>query len=538
MIKSSVNILSKGYLKVFNKILVSGNFPEGWTEGIITPIYKSGNSLDASNYRGICVSSCIGKLFCSILNTRLMNYATKNQLIHPTQIGFIPGNRTADHAFTLKTLHDKYLKQNDGGKIYACIVDFKKAFDSVWHQGLYYKLLQNKIGGRFYDLIKDMYSNTKCAIKLSENRTPFFPYKKDVRQGCILSPMLFNLYINEIPTVFKNTLSDPLILPNGTTINSLSYADDLVILSKSKSGLQHCLNQLNEWCEKWLMEINPKKTKVMIFQKHNSKSPINSQFHIGINRIDIAKEYTYLSLELNQNGNFKLAQKQLSEKALRALYKIRKQLDFHKLSPKVATKIFDSIISPILLYNSEVWGAYEKNDFNKWDNTEIEKPHLKFCKLYLGVNKNASNIACRGELGRFPLLITIQKNIINYLKHILQLPDDSIVRQALNISITLYNQGKDSYYTNVSNMLKALYPNETNLQTAIPNYNTPTLMNEVKEKYVEFWKHKMANSSKLSFLCTFKKDYKMEKYLTIIKNPNTKTFPVINKSVNSMIPVK
>ena len=67
------------------------------------------------------------------------------------------------------------------------------------------------------------------------------------------------------------------------------------------------------------MEINPKKTKVMIFQKHNSKSPINSQFHIGINRIDIAKEYTYLGLKVNQNGNFKLAQKQLSEKALRAL---------------------------------------------------------------------------------------------------------------------------------------------------------------------------------------------------------------------------
>ena len=162
----------------------------------------------------------------------------------------------------------------------------------------------------------------------------------------------------------------------------------------------------------------------------------------------------------------------------------------------------------------------KKNDFNKWDNTEIEKTHLKFCKLYLGVNKNASNIACRGEPGRFPLLITIQKNIINYLKHILQLPDDSIVRQALNMSITLYNQGKDSYYTNVSNMLKGLNPNETNLQTDIPNYNTPTLMNEVKEKYVEFWKHQMANSSKLSLLCTFKKDYKMEKYLTIINNRN------------------
>ena len=255
--------------------------------------------------------------------------------------------------------------------------------------------------------------------------------------------MLFNLYIDEIPELFKNKLSDPLVLPNGTSINSLLYADDLVILSKSKSGLQNCLDQLHQWCEKWSMEINPKKTKVMILQKQNSKSPSTIHFHIGSNKIDITKEYTYLGLKLNNNGNFKLAQKQLSEKALRALYKIRKHVDFHKMSPKMATKIFDAIISPILLYNSEVLGAYEKNDFSKWDNTEIEKTHLRFCKLYLGVNKKVSNIACRGELGRFPLLMSVQKNIINYLKHILQLPDDSIVRQALNVSKKLHDQGKD-----------------------------------------------------------------------------------------------
>ena len=88
-----------------------------------------------------------------------------------------------------------------------------------------------------------MYSNTKCAIKLSENRTPFFSYKKGVRQGCILSPILFNLYINELPTLFERTQSDPFVLPNGTAINSLLYADDLIILSQSKSGLDNCLLQ-------------------------------------------------------------------------------------------------------------------------------------------------------------------------------------------------------------------------------------------------------------------------------------------------------
>ena len=86
-----------------------------------------------------------------------MNFVNEKQLIHPTQIVFMPENRTADHILTLKTLHDKYVKQSEKEKIYACFVDFRKAFDSVWQQGLFYQLIKNNIGGHFYDLIQDLY---------------------------------------------------------------------------------------------------------------------------------------------------------------------------------------------------------------------------------------------------------------------------------------------------------------------------------------------------------------------------------------------
>ena len=107
-----------------------------------------------------------------------------------------------DHILTLKTLDDKYVNQNNG-KIYACFIDFKKAFDSIWHASLSLKLLENGIGGCFYDLIKDLYSNTRCAVKVSGHRTPFFSYNRGVRQGYVLSPLLFNLYINELPNLFE-----------------------------------------------------------------------------------------------------------------------------------------------------------------------------------------------------------------------------------------------------------------------------------------------------------------------------------------------
>jgi hypothetical protein len=117
------------------------------------------------------------------------------------------------------------------GKLYCCFVDFQKAFDSVWHEGLFRKLLKNKIGGNIYDLISDMYSKSKCAIRYGEKRTNFFEYNRGVRQGCILSPILFNSYLNELPkTLTSNSLqeTDPITLPNGSLINCLFYADDMV----------------------------------------------------------------------------------------------------------------------------------------------------------------------------------------------------------------------------------------------------------------------------------------------------------------------
>lgn len=517
MIKSSVNILLNGYLKVFNLILKTGLFPSGWCEGLITPIFKSGNRLHPNDYRGICVSSCLGKFFSLILNERLNRFTNDNKSLHPSQIGFLPGNRTADHIFTLKTLNDKYVNQVKNGKIYACFVDFKKAFDSVWHEGLFLKLLENKIGGHFYDLIKNLYSNSKCAIKQSEHRTPFFSYSRGVRQGCILSPLLFNIYINELPNLFTETASDPFILPNGTKLSSLLYADDLIILSRSKHGLQNCLNQLHNWCNRWMMEVNLKKTNIMIFQKTTSKLQTPT-FSLGNRMINVTQEYTYLGLKLTPNGKFTLALQQLAEKAVHAMYKIRRHLNFNSLSPKIAIKIFDSIISPILLYNSEIWGAYTNNDFNKWDQTATEKAHLKFCKIYLGVNKKSSNIACRGELGKLPLLTNIHKRVIKYVGHICNLPDAAIVKQAFIMSKELYISGKTSFYSNVAGILKSYDISNENLE-AINNIKLKDIVNRMKEKYITFWRHKMSNSSKLSFYCSFKAEYKLEEYLTFIKNP-------------------
>ena len=143
-------------------------------------------------------------------------------------------------------------------------------------------------------------------------------YARGVRQGCILSPLLFNLFINNIPFSFEETLSDPFVLPNGAKLNSLLYADDLVILSRSKIGLQNCLNMLSSYCNSWMLSINPKKTKVMIFQKR-AKRCTEYSFHFDNENIEVVQNYAYLETLISSTGNFSLALDKLKEKALHAL---------------------------------------------------------------------------------------------------------------------------------------------------------------------------------------------------------------------------
>ena len=119
---------------------------------------------------------------------------------------------------------------------------------------------------------------------------------------------------------FKILQSDPIILPNGTKLNSLLYADDFSsIISRSKIGLQSCLNTLSSFCNSWMLDINSKKTKVMIFQKRAKKNS-NLEFHIGIETIDIVHEYTYLETRISSTGNFNISLEHLKGKALHALF--------------------------------------------------------------------------------------------------------------------------------------------------------------------------------------------------------------------------
>ena len=157
-------------------------------------------------------------------------------------------------------------------------------------------------------------------------------------------------------------------------------------------------------------------------------------------------------MSLTANGNFTSAQEKLKEKTLHALFAVMKYTEIKRLPLKLANKVFDTLILPILTYNSEVWGAYLKHDLNKLGQFNFEKAHLKSCKYYLGGNRKAVNDACRAELGRLPLKLVIEKRILSYLLHLQSLDTKNLASKAYKLSVSLAMQNKTSYTRNISKM--------------------------------------------------------------------------------------
>ena len=126
--------------------------------------------------------------------------------------------------------------------------------------GLLRKFPSYGISNRFINLLYSMYSKTNSSVQLQNGLTPAFPTTVGLKQGCNLSPILFTLFINDIGDIFDETSCEPVQLAD-ILVNRLLYADDLILVSESRYGLQNCLKKLQTYCDKWKLKVNTKKTK-------------------------------------------------------------------------------------------------------------------------------------------------------------------------------------------------------------------------------------------------------------------------------------
>ena len=258
------NQLAPYLLKLFNKILDIGYFPEKWTEGYIVPVHKKGSLSDVNNFRGITLLSTLGKLFTRILNNQLTNWAEEYQIYIEAQAGFRSNMSTTDNIFILHGVINNFL--NNGLKLYCAFVDFTKAFDYINREVIWYKLIKIGVRGKILNVIKSMYQNVKSKVKLNNSLSDGFKCNLGARQGECLSPFLFAIYLNDLEEEFINKGSEGIDI-DMLKLFLLLYADDTILFAKTAEELQDSLNILHEYSIRWKLKVNTDKTKIMIFRK-------------------------------------------------------------------------------------------------------------------------------------------------------------------------------------------------------------------------------------------------------------------------------
>ena len=529
-LKAAPKTIREMLLRLINRIFSTGIVPKGWCIGILNLIHKEGSKDNPDNYRGICISSALSKTLSTMMNVRLTKYVTERDMINKGQIGFTEKNRAPDHILTIKALSNKYVQDNQG-KLFTCFIDFRKAFDTVWHDGLFHKLQQLGVNGNFLLTLKDIYRKTQCAVKIGDKLTQFFPCKQGVRQGDPLSPILFNIFINGIFEKLREANCDPVTLDGVDMINALAYADDIVLLSTTKEGLQKAIDTVQEYCTNWKLKINSSKTKTMIFSRGNQK--IKASFRIGETTLENTKEYKYLGITIHKkNCSFNPALKYLRTKAVRALYALRSKVDINKLPIPIATKLFDALIKPILLYASEVWEPFVKNNPDEWDKNEIEKTYTQFLKQLLGVNRSTTTVMVRGEMNKHSLQEEILRRHILYAKYIYNKSDASIVKQAYTYELKERPTENRSFFsTLLKHTAEFQELNEADFLSPYADpyvniYEMKKLRTATEEIFQNQWRRKLETSTKCDTYRLFKDTMKFEAYLL---HPNRKERTLMSK---------
>ena len=516
MIKYSQNVLLPIYAKLFNSILCEGIYPDIWRDAYITPIFKKGDDLDTNNYRGITIMSNVAKLFNTILQCRLVKFFEDQKLIDHKQIAFKKEKRTSDHIFTIKTIIQKYMGRKK--KLYCCFVDFRQAFDRVKHYKLLYKLRKTEMGSKMYTVIKNMYTTQRktLQVKIGNHLSHKFTSNIGVKQGDPLSPILFNFYIDELKNYIKEDEFTPKL--ENVSIPYLFWADDLVLFSTSKLGLQNNLNSLKKYCEDWDMEVNTNKTKTMIF---NTCKQMNEHFYFGHKKLDLVLNYKYLGIILQSNGKISDCTKDLYHRSLKAMFKLTKSLKAETPNFNTSMHLFDHLIKPILSYSSETWAPFllkgKPVHFEKHLNFDIEKCHIKFMRYAIGINKRSPNFSIYGETGRFPLSIDLLCNSLKYYNRLLDMDEGSILHCCLLENMKF--KQKDTWITNIK-----LLCNNSMVQLGKKHLQINQIRQHLQNMFKDWWKNKLfddkgkENGNKLRSYRTYKDKFIKEEYLNITNN--------------------
>ena len=396
---------------LFNQSWASGQFPAEWKRSKAVPLYKGkGNREDPSNYRLICVTSIVSRTFERVVFDRLCSYLNNRKFFTPGQAGFRKGFSTSDNLFLLQRSIYSALRKTSN--LPVAFLDISKAFDAVWHNGLLLKLSDKAgVDGCAWKWIRSFLTNRSFSIVGQGHTSSPFNTSAGVPQGCVLSPLLFLIYINDLPQILRQTRTQCLL-----------YADDIALypLSAGPTGhrhLQWALDIVGKWAAEWKVVFSADKSQVVCF--NNSQRAVTCpNYHIASTALKRVSSYRYLGVTFQENGRWQQQFESLCPRLHKSVFAIERLVSFYSSpSPLVIIQLMQAPLSQ-LEYGLAFWRP-SQDQYNTLLNIIIRP--LRRC---LALPRYSHRQSILKEFGFLSLMSTRHKCILQFSSRVLRLPPE------------------------------------------------------------------------------------------------------------------
>ena len=287
LLKDHFDILSAPLCMIYQASVEQGRIPNDWRKAMVSPIFKKGEKASPANYRPISLTSICCKMLEHILHSHIMKHLDKNKILNDAQHGFRKLRSTESQLLT--TINEQACALNKGEQRDSILLDFSKAFDKVSHRLLLHKLAHYGIRNSVLSWIKDFLTDREQTVVVDGQCSAPAEVSSGVPQGSVIGPLLFLLYINDLPDYVKHS-------------STSLFADDSMISRTIQSEtdaalLQEDLNSLQVWENTWKMEFNPDKCEAISVT--NKRNPIKTSYNIHDKTLKYVKSAKYLGVTID-----------------------------------------------------------------------------------------------------------------------------------------------------------------------------------------------------------------------------------------------
>nr|XP_006825930.1 PREDICTED: RNA-directed DNA polymerase from mobile element jockey-like [Saccoglossus kowalevskii] len=382
-LKEVANVIYEPLFVIFRKSVGEGTVPSAWKEANVTCIFKKGNRSDPGNYRPVSLTSVICKLLEKLVRSAVMSHMEVNNLLSDCQFGFREKRGTILQLLTV--LEDWTYAMDRGAQVDVIYFDFQKAFDTVPHKRLIHKLKAYGFGGSLLRWIEDFLSNRHQRVVINGKFSGWLPVVSGIPQGSVLGPVLFVLFINDLPDAVKSVCK---LFADDTKLYKciFSHLDQI--------ELQNDIFSLCEWSRKWLLEFHVKKCKVMQFAKKDFDDysySMHSKEGV-VFPIDMVNEEKDLGIVFQDNLKFSKHIAKVVNSANRMCGLIKRC--FRHLDQSSFTKLYKALVRPHLDYGDSVWYPITKQD-----KRSVENVQRRFTRCVTGL----SDLSYEGRLSALNL---------------------------------------------------------------------------------------------------------------------------------------